>query len=40
MDFARQLSTRTNIRIIEIVSTDGRERYTGPEEAWLFWQRP
>jgi hypothetical protein len=37
---ARQLSTysavRRGIRILEITSADGYERYVGPDQAWLF----
>jgi hypothetical protein len=40
VDIVRQLATdvvfRDNIRIVEIASIDGHERYAGPEEAWLF----
>jgi hypothetical protein len=40
IDIVRQLMTdpvfRGNARILEIVSSDGRERYVGPEQAWLF----
>jgi hypothetical protein len=33
---ARKWESDANIRILEIASIDGRERYVGPEGAWLF----